>query len=199
MPLRPPAARPARSGARPTLLLPLLIAAVACAGSGEEEAAADRAASPPASADAAAAPAAAVTAADVEAYARGLGREIEVIRAARERVRTATTPAERGAAIQAQFAPQTMPEGAAAAGVPAPRYEQIRETLGQVLQTLDFQGKIDGPLQLDTTRVGEDARRRMRSDPLAELPAASAAAIRERLPRLAPLWAEYMRLTAVGG
>jgi hypothetical protein len=141
----------------------------------------------------------AVTAADLDVYERGLRREIEVVRAAQERARAATTPAERAAAAQAQWADQTMPEGARSAGVPPERYREIREAVDGVLQTLDFQGKIDGPLTLDTTRVSPEMRERLRGDPLAALPPASAAAVRARLPRLAPIWAQYKELTAVAG
>lgn len=181
--------------------LPVLVLAAACGGTEGE--AGDAAGAPPAAAANAAAgaagPAFAFTAADVDSYERGLKREIELVRAAQERARTATTPQQRGEAAQAQWAEQTMPEGARSAGVPVDRYRQIRESVGEVLQTLDYQGKIDGPLSIDTTRVDPEMRRRLARDPLAELAPASAAALRARLDRLTPLWAEYMTLTAVAG
>jgi hypothetical protein len=71
--------------------------------------------------------------------------------------------------------------------------------VGAVLRTLDFQGTIEGPLALDTARASAEAKREFGRDPLADLPPASAAALRERLPRLARVWAAYMGLTAVNG
>lgn len=142
---------------------------------------------------------AAFTAADLDGYERGFAREIELVRAAQERQRTATTPQARGEAMQAQRTDQTIPEGARSAGMSAERYQQVRESVHGVLRTLDFQGKIDGPMRMDTARATPEMRRQLASDPLAELPPASAAALRERLDRLAPPWSEYARLTAVGG
>ena len=141
----------------------------------------------------------AFTEADLDAYERGLQAEIELVRAAQERAGTASTPQARGEAMQAQWKEQTMPAAARAIGVAPERYQQVRETVHEVLQTLDFQGKIEGPMQLDTSRATPEMRARLARDPLAELPAASAAALRARLDRLAPIFATYVTLTAVGG
>jgi len=149
--------------------------------------------------DTAAAPPIVFTAADLEAYERGIVRETALVREAQERARTAATPAARGAAAQAQWKEQTMPEGARSAGLPEARYAQLREAVDGVLQTLDFQGKIDGPMSLDTARATPEMRRRLASDPFDGLAPASAGALRARLDRLAPLWIEYVRLTAVAG
>lgn len=92
-----------------------------------------------------------------------------------------------------------MPGGAEAAGLPLERYAEIREAITQTLQTLDFQGKIEGPMQLDTSRATPEMRQRLESDAFASLPAGSAAALRSRLDQLAPIWRTYIELTAVGG
>ena len=141
----------------------------------------------------------AFTEADLDAYERGLTKEIELVRAAQERARSASTPDARSEAQQAQWKEQTMPEAARAVGLAPERYARVRETVHEVLQTLDFQGKIDGPMQMDTARATPEMRARLARDPLAELPPASAAALRARLDRLAPIFARYVRLTAVGG
>jgi hypothetical protein len=141
----------------------------------------------------------ALTDADLDAYERGLTKEIELVRAAQQRASSASTPQARGEAMQAQWKEQTMPEAARAIGVPPERYARVRETVHEVLQTLDFQGKIDGPMQLDTARATPAMRETLARDPFAGLPAASAAALRARLNRLAPIFAEYVTLTAVGG
>ena len=141
----------------------------------------------------------AVTAADVDAYERGLAKEIELVQAAQARANAGGTPQERADARRAAEPEQTMPEAARAIGVDPERYRRVRTTLHEVLTTLDFQGKIDGPMQMDTARATPEMRARLASDPLADLPAESGAALRARLATLAPLFARYVSLTAVGG
>ena len=196
---------------RPTLsraLCPLLavtLLASACGGGGDQgEGSAGAGAGSAAGSDAASGGAAAgqpfaFTEADLDAYERGLTKEIELVRAAQQRASGASTPQARSEAMQAQWKEQTMPEAARAIGVAPERYQQVRETVHEVLQTLDFQGKIDGPMQMDTAAATPEMRARLARDPLAELPPASAAALRARLDRLAPVFARYVRLTAVGG
>lgn len=139
------------------------------------------------------------TDADLTAYERGLRKEIELVRAARARGDSAKTPEERGAAAQAAFETATAPEAAKAIGASLDRYEATRRTVNRVLQTLDFQGKIPGPMELDTANATPAMKQRLSSDPFAELAPASAAALRARLDALAPVWIEYMNLVAVAG
>ena len=141
----------------------------------------------------------AFTDADLQAYERGLTKEIELVRAAQDRQRTATTPEARGEAMQAQWEDQTIPEGARSAGLAVDRYRKVRQTVNRTLQTLDFQGKIEGPMSMDTTNAPPDMRRRLASDPFAELAPSSAAALRARMDRLVPLFVRYVELTAVAG
>ncbi len=184
------------------LLVSSCVAIVACSSgaedgtdSGESAGAAEQAASSESSSSGPVA----FTEADLDAYERGLAREIELVRAAQERQSTAKTPEERGQAIQAQWKEQTIPEGAKSAGMAEDRYTRVRETVNDVLQILDFQGEIDGPMQIDTVRASPDMKRRLATDPLADLSPASAAALRARMDRLVPLWIQYVTLTAVGG
>ena len=193
-----------RAGAAGVLLLALALAACG-GGSGDSDVPEDT--SGAAIAGAAAAGGAggegeaplAFTAADLDAWERGMTKETELVRAAQERGRTATTPAERGEAAQAAFPERTAEEGARAAGMPLERYRRLRETVNSTLQTLDFQGKVDGPTSIDTARVGPEMKARLAADPVAALPPESAAAFRARLDRLVAVWSEYMRLTAMAG
>lgn len=137
--------------------------------------------------------------ADLDAYARGLRREIEAIRAAKERSANAKTPAERGEAFQATYESATIPQGAEAAGLPAERYRAIRDAVHEVFDTLDFQGKIDGPRSIDLSRASEEMKKRLARDAFADLPASSASALRARMNDLVPIWIEYVNLTAVAG
>ena len=182
----------------------LTLTVAACAGGGEQAvpdssaAPAAAEASTPSSSAETAAPLA-FTAADLEAYERGIMREAELVRAARARGAAATTPAERGAAAQAEWEDATIPGGAEAAGMPAARYRQLRSTVHRALQTLDFQGKIDGPQSLDTANAPAEMKARLTSDPFAELAPASAAALRARLDTVARAYVGYLSLTAVNG
>jgi len=129
----------------------------------------------------------------------GLRREIEAVRVAQQRSAAATTSAERGEAIQASFEHVTIPEGAIAAGMPVERYTAVREAVIEVFRTLDFQGAIDGPLSIDLSMVDAATKERIARDPFADLPPASAAALRAEMDRLVPVWIEYVNLTATAG
>ena len=141
----------------------------------------------------------AFTDADLDALERGLQKEIELVHAAKARGDSARTPAERGAASQAAFETTTAPAAAQAIGASVERYEATRRTVNRVFQTLDFQGKIPGPMELDTANASPDMKQRLSSDPFAELAPASAAALRARLEPLSRVWIEYIKLVAVAG
>ena len=130
---------------------------------------------------------------------RGLRAEIEAVRVAQKRASEANTSAERGAAIQASFETNTAPIGAAAAGLAADRYSALRDVVTEVFRTLDMQGKIDGPLSIDLSRVDEATKQRLSRDPFETLSPASAQALRTHMDRLVPVWIEYVGLTAVSG
>ena len=141
----------------------------------------------------------AFTDADLDAYEKGMRKEIELVKAAKVRGDSAKTPEERGAASQAGFETATAPAAAQAIGAPVDRYQATRRTVNHVFETLDFQGKIPGPMEIDTARASPDMKKRLAGDPLEELPAASAAALRARLDALSSVWIEYMKLVAVNG
>lgn len=137
--------------------------------------------------------------ADLDAYERGMRKEIELVQAAKERGANAKTPEERGAAAQAEWETTTGPAAAQAIGAPVDRYQATRRTVNRVFQTLDFQGKIPGPMELDTVRASPEMKQRLASDPFADLAPASAAALRARLGPLSAVWIEYTKLVAVAG
>lgn len=141
----------------------------------------------------------ALSAADIEGFEKGIARETQLVREAQQRSSTATTPEARGEAMQATFETSTIPAAAPVTGLSPERYKLVRETISTIMTTLDFQGKIDGPQSVDTARAGADMKARLASDPYASLDPAGAAALQARLDRIAPLWIEYIRLTAVGG
>ena len=136
---------------------------------------------------------------DLDKLERGLRKEIEAVKAAQVKASSATTPEARGEAIQAQWDTATIPQGAEASGLSADRYREIREAVDSVFTTLDFQGKIDGPLSIDLERADAATKARVSGDAFAPLPAGSASALRTRMDRLVPIWSEYKALVAVGG
>lgn len=140
-----------------------------------------------------------LTDARLEALERGLRKEADLVRDAQARARTATTPQARGEALQASFEGATVRQGAEAAGVSVDEYRQLRALVTDTLRTLDYQGKIDGPLSIDLSRVDAATRDHLSRDPLAALSPAAADALRRRMDSLVPVWLEYVRLTAVAG
>ena len=181
-------------------LLAVLIASVGCAESNTAESgAATRVRSSDSAVSQAAASSVDLTGNALSGFELGLRREIEAVRVAQERSAAATTSAARGEAIQASFEHATIPEGAIAAGMPVERYTAVRETVIEVFRTLDFQGKIDGPLSIDLSMVDAATKERIARDPFADLSAASAAALRAEMDRLVPVWIEYVNLTATAG
>ena len=140
-----------------------------------------------------------LSAADFDGFEKGIVREAELVREATQRAANAATPKERGEAIQAGFEDNTMAAAASVTGLSAERYKLVRETLSRIMTTLDFQGKIDGPQSVDTAHADAATKARLSSDPYAELDAASAAELKSRLSRIAPLWIAYANLTALNG
>jgi len=136
---------------------------------------------------------------DLDKLERGLRKEIEAVKAAQVKASSATTSKARGEAMQAQWDTATIPQGAEASGLSADRYREIREAVDSVFTTLDFQGKIDGPLSIDLERADAATKARVSGDAFASLPAGSASALRARMDRLVPIWSEYKILVAVAG
>ena len=141
----------------------------------------------------------ALTDSDLDAYQKGLTKEIALVRAAQERGRNAKTSEERAKAAEDEWEAQTIPGGAEASELPLDRYRDVRKTVNRVFETLDFQGKIDGPLEIDVEHASADMKTRLSGDPFSELAPASAAALRAKMSKLMPVWVEYMKLTAVNG
>lgn len=137
--------------------------------------------------------------ADLDAFIAGLGAETEILRTAQERLASAATPQQRVDALQSASEGARIPEAARRAPLPLERYRAVRDVVVPVLETLDFQGKLEGPMTMDTTRVGESVRARLRGDAMASLSPQSRAALTARLPRIQPVWAEFAVLRAQGG
>ena len=140
-----------------------------------------------------------LTAADVDGFVKGITKETELVREGQERARRATTPVERGNAIQSTFEENTMKSAVAASGLPLERYRLVRQTLSRLLTTLDFQGKIDGPQSVDTALATPEMKARLASDPYSALDSGSAELVKSKMSVIAPAWILYVTLTAVNG
>jgi hypothetical protein len=175
--------------------LAVALVSVACGGdNGKEE---TSSAIPPASRGGS--PQGAFSAADLDQFERGLRKEIDAVKAAQAKAASAANPQDRGAAMQAQWETATVPLGAEASGLSETRYRDVREAVDRVFTTLDFQGKIDGPLSIDLERADADTKARVSRDAFVDLPPDAATALRTRMDRLVPLWTEYKKLVAVAG
>ena len=141
----------------------------------------------------------AFTEADLDQFERGLRKEIDAVKAAQEKAVSAPTAQERGQAIQAQWETATIPSGAEASGLSEPRYRHVRDGVDRVFTTLDFQGKIDGPLSIDLERADPTTKARVSGDAFTDLSPEAAKALRARMDRLVRLWSEYKKLVAVAG
>jgi hypothetical protein len=175
--------------------LAIVLCGTACGGSNSSEGT-SRASEPAGQGDS---QGVAFSEADLDKFERGLRREIDAVKAAQEKAASASTAQERGEAMQAQWDTATIPLGAEASGLSEARYRDVRNSVNQVLTTLDFQGKIDGPLSIDLERADEQTKSRVSGDAFAGLPPDAAMALRARMDRLVPLWSEYKKLVAVAG
>lgn len=140
-----------------------------------------------------------LTAADVDGFVKGITKETHLVREGQERANRATTPVERGNAIQSTFEENTMKGAVEASGLPLERYRMVRQTLSRLLTTLDFQGKIDGPQSVDTAMADADMKARLASDPYSVLDSGSAELVKSRMSEIAPAWIQYITLTATNG
>ena len=140
-----------------------------------------------------------LSAADFAGFEKGIAKETELVRAASDKAANAATSQERGEAIQAGFEQNTMAAAAPVTGLSVERYKFVRETLSRLLTTLNFQGKIEGPQSLDTSRADAATKARLASDPYSVLDSASAQELKSRMNRIAPLWIAYVNLTALNG
>lgn len=187
--------------ARTTIALCVAFAAVACSSEPERIKPADTlsASEEPAGNTADNPQVMAFSEADLSSFITALGKETEILRMGQERQRTAATPQQRIDALQSTMEEARIPEAARAAGMPVDRYRSVRSTIMPILQTLDFQGKMKGPMTMDTTRVGEGMKARLRGDAMAGLPAASRSALTAALSRIEAIWGDYVALSTQGG
>jgi hypothetical protein len=179
------------------IVLVMFTLSIAGCSTPARDASADAAAVPPD----AAAPAGRVAPVDfgheeLEAYEQGIIAETEVAIAAEGKAASAATPEARASAGQGKWESATIPEAAKAVGLSEGRYREVRGAIHRAFENLDYQGKIDGPMELDTMLASPPLKARLTADPYGHLTPTAAAGLKGRLNRLTPLWIKYVRLTA---
>lgn len=140
-----------------------------------------------------------IIAQDLDGFEKGLAEEIRLVKEGKERAARASSPTERGNAIQSTFEENTTRSAIPVSGLSFERYHQVRDLMGRLLTTLDLQDRIPGPQSVDTAFADSTMKARLNSDPYNELDSASAQLIQSRLDRIAPMWIEYTKLTIAGG
>jgi hypothetical protein len=140
-----------------------------------------------------------LTAQDLDGFEKGLQEEIRLVKEGKERAARSSNGTERGNAIQSTFEENTIKNAVPISGLSFERYHQVRDVMGRLLTTLDFQDKIPGPQSVDTALADSSMKARLKSDPYNELDAPSAQLVKSRLDRIAPMWIEYTKLTIAGG
>ena len=127
----------------------------------------------------------------LQAWARGLKVEAEILRA----------PGR--ATHYGVMVSQGTEEGDLvldAAGIPAAEYNEVARTVGSLFSILNARGDL-GPklIHFDLERSNEEMKQRLTGDPYQGLPPESADAIRRNLELLKPLWLDVAAMTAQHG
>src|SRR3546814_9285873 len=130
-----------------------------------------------------------LTPALLHAYAKGVHKEVEIIRRPGRGTHYGVTISKYG---------EEGPEVVAASGLSIDDYRAIRDLVDPVFTTLNFQGKIGPPRSIDLERAPE-WKQRLAGDPFDELSPASAKVLREHMDILVPPWSEIIALTAQHG
>ncbi|HZW19233.1 MAG TPA: hypothetical protein VFF71_10555 [Luteimonas sp.] len=129
-----------------------------------------------------------LTPALLEAYAKGLRREVEVIRRPGRGTHYGVTVSKYG---------EEGPEVIRAAGLSHEDYRAVQDVVDRVFTTLNFQGKIGPARSIDLEKADPVWRERLAGDPFDELSPASAKALRDHMDILVPPWSEIVEMTAL--
>jgi hypothetical protein len=111
-----------------------------------------------------------ITAADIDAYERGLAAELAAVRKAQEQMRGAKSANDTLEAMTASLDMQTQPEAAKAAGISVDRYRYLNTVLGGAISARKMNPALANMAsQMDTSQLAsmpkeaqEQARKNMR-------------------------------------
>ena len=171
----------------------LLALATGCTPADDAEPTATAADSPPAAGTAAAGDAqpTALTDASLEAYARALAKQAEIIRRPGRGTHFGVT-------ISAYDSDGESGEVLEAAGMTVDEYRAVDRQVNPVFTILNFKGEIGPPRSIDLEAAPE-WKEKLEGDPFATLTPESAAALRRHMDTLVPLWSDVVGLTAQHG
>jgi len=132
-----------------------------------------------------------LTDANLQAYARALRAQAEVIRRPGRGTHYGVTMSRHGLNGEAG-------EVLEAAGMTIDEYRQVHDLVDPVFTTLNFQGEI-GPPRSINLEMAPEWKEKLEGDPFATLTPESAAALRKNLDDVAEAWGEVVGLTAQHG
>ena len=138
-----------------------------------------------------AAQAATLADANLQAYARALEKQAEIIR----RPGRGT---HYGVSMSAHGADGESGEVLEAAGMTIDEYRMVNGMVQPVFTTLNFQGEI-GPPRSINLEMAPEWKEKLAGDPFDTLPPESAAALRRNMDTLLPVWSDVVGLTAQHG
>lgn len=128
---------------------------------------------------------------NLQAYARALEKQAEIIR----RPGRGT---HYGVSMSAHGADGESGEVLEAAGMSIDEYRMVNGMVQPVFTTLNFQGEI-GPPRSINLEMAPDWKEKLAGDPFDTLPPESAAALRRNMDTLVPVWSDVVGLTAQHG
>jgi len=129
-----------------------------------------------------------LTPALLEGYAKGLRKEIEIIRRPGRGTHYGVTISKYG---------DEGPEVVKASGLSLDEYRAVQDVVDGVFTILNFQGKIGPPRSIDLDKADPAWRERLAGDPFDKLSSASAKALRDHMDILVPPWSEVVGMTAL--
>ena len=132
-----------------------------------------------------------LTDANLQAYARALGKQAEIIRRPGRGTHYGVTMSAHGNTAESG-------EVLEAAGMTLEEYRMVDSLVDPVFTTLNFKGEI-GPPRSINLEMAPEWKERLEGDPFATLPPESAAALRRNMDTVAPAWSDVVGLTAQHG
>ncbi|MGY0559260.1 hypothetical protein ACW7G2_00845 [Luteimonas sp. A277] len=135
---------------------------------------------------------AALTDANLEAYARALAKQAEIIR----RPGRGT---HYGVTVSIYDSEGESGDVLEAAGMTVEEFHAVDRLVEPVFTTLNFQGEIGPPRSINLEEASPEWKERLAGDPFTSLPPESAAALRRHMDTLVPLWSDIVGMTAQHG
>ncbi|MFZ7097095.1 hypothetical protein ACOPJQ_13175 [Luteimonas dalianensis] len=132
-----------------------------------------------------------LTDANLEAYARALGKQAEIIRRPGRGTHYGVSMSVHGSDGESE-------EVLEAAGMTIEEYRMVDRMVDPVFTTLNFKGEI-GPPRSINLELAPEWKEKLEGDPFDTLPPESAAVLRRHMDTLVPLWSDVVGLTAQHG